>query len=215
MVSMKRTVCDFASMATELRASAGAEVLHAAQHLAVGDARGDERGLVGVDQAVHRQHVVDVAGAHLDGAGLLLGAAPLEAAHEAAADALHRRAGEHAFGSGAGAEVQVDAGALDRGGDGAEDVAVGDEADAGAGRADLGDEVDVALALQDADDEVLDVAVERLGDVADVLGRRSRRCGRRARPPGRPRSSSCRCRAREAACPSGPNARTASELDWP
>ena len=36
--------------------------------------------------------------------------------------------------------------------------------------ADLTDEVDVAVTLEDADDEVLDVALERLGDVADVLG---------------------------------------------
>ena len=36
--------------------------------------------------------------------------------------------------------------------------------------ADLADEVHVAVALEDAHDEVLDVALERLGDVADVLG---------------------------------------------
>ena len=56
-----------------------------------------------------------------------------------------------------------------RGGDARREVAVGDQPDARAGAADVLDQLLVARAIEDDDDEVLDLAVEALGDRLQVL----------------------------------------------
>lgn len=79
--------------------------------------------------------------------------------------------GQHAFGRAAGTHVQVDARARHGRGDGAEHVAVVDQADARAGLAHGGYEVLMAPAIEDAHVHVLHRLAQRLGHGGDVLGR--------------------------------------------
>ena len=83
-------------------------------------------------------------------------------------------------GRAADAHRGVDAGAAHGGRDAGREVAVGDQLDARAGLADLGDEIVMALAVEHDDGQLVDVALEGLGDLAEVLVRPARR-GRRAR----------------------------------
>ncbi len=67
----------------------------------------------------------------------------------------------------------MNAGADHRGGNPRGQVAVSDQADARAGLANVGDQLFVARAVQDDDDQVLDVAVQALGNGFQIVGHRS------------------------------------------
>jgi hypothetical protein len=115
----------------------------------------------------------DVVARPLERAALLVVARP-EASLDAAADALERRRRDHAFGRAADAHQQVDARLRLRGGDRGRDVAVADQLHLRARLAQLGDQRVVALPLEHDDGHVARRAALRLGDAADVLGRRER-----------------------------------------
>ena len=72
------------------------------------------------------------------------------------------------------------------------DVAVADQVHARAGLAQLGDQVVVAVALEHDDGDLVHVEALRLGDRADVLGRRRVDVDRVRRLRARPRSCPCR-----------------------
>ena len=86
------------------------------------------------------QHAVEVVAGVERGLPLLV-VAGIEPALDRAAQALERRGGDDALGRAADAVEQVDAGAAPGGGDGAGDVAVGEQVDPGADRADPLDEL--------------------------------------------------------------------------
>ena len=124
--------------------------LDAAQHVAVGDARGGEEDVA----AGELGGVVDAFGvpdAHALGALPLLVGVENEPALHLAAHAAHGGGREHALGRGADADIHVDAGHIRVGRvDDAGHVAVGDETDGGAASADLLDQLRVAGAVHDA-----------------------------------------------------------------
>ena len=145
---------------------------HAAEQRAARDAgRGDE-DVVALDEVVGGEDAVDVE-ARLDAAccALVLVSRPQLPLHRAA-QALDRGRGDHALGRSADAHEEVDARARLRRRDRRRDVAVADEVHARARVAQLGDQLVVAVALEDDDGEVVHVAVLRLGDTFEVLGRR-------------------------------------------
>ena len=115
-----------------------------------------------------------VAVAHPRAALALLVAAVAEAGLDLAAEAAQRGRRDDALRRAADAHHGVDAGARDGARDRRRQVAVADELDPRAGRADLGDQRVVARPLEDDDRDVADLPAERLGDPAEVLGRRSR-----------------------------------------
>ena len=123
-------------------------------------------------QLVGRVDAVDVVDAELRDALLLVVADRRQPSLDLAAEAAHGGGGQDTFRRAADAHHRVDAGAAHRGGDARRQVAVADQADPGAGGADVGDQLAVALAVEDDDGEVVDVALERVGDVAQVLGHR-------------------------------------------
>src|SRR5690606_17493716 len=89
------------------------------------------------------------------------------------AQAAQGGGGEHGLGSSADAHHRVDGGAAHGGGDSVGEVAVADQTDAGAGAADVLDQLAVAGSVQHHDGQVVDVAGQGVGDVAQVLGYRS------------------------------------------
>src|SRR6516165_8883710 len=116
--------------------------------------------------------VVDAFGivdAHFFEALLVFRLADDEAGKNLAVEAAEGSGGEDTFGSPARAHDHVNAGTDDGGGDSGGEVAVADQANTRAGFADVVDELFVARAVEDDDDKVLDIAVEPLGDRAQVV----------------------------------------------
>ena len=124
---------------------------HAAEQVAVGDARRREKDVVAAAQVVGEEDAGEVV-AHRQGLFALAkvlarGEPPLDGPPQA----LERRRGDHALGGAPDPQHHVDGRARPRGLDRAGDVPVGDEADAGPGGADLPDELGVPGAVEDAD----------------------------------------------------------------
>eukprot|EP01136_Pigoraptor_vietnamica_P043675 Opistho-1_new@19395 len=145
----------------------------AVEEVAVGDAGGGEEDVTGG----HLRQVVllvRLGDAHAFGAGaLLLGVEDQPALH-LAADAAQRRRGEHALGSTADADVNVDAGLFRVGGvDDAGDVAVADQADRRTRGAHGLDQGVVSRPIHDAGGDLADRHALRLGERGDVVGGRS------------------------------------------
>ena len=104
---------------------------------------------------------------------LLLVVERLAAALDLAAQAAHRRGGDHALGRAADPHHRVHAGAAHRGGDAGREVAVGDQADARAGLADVGDELLVRARGRGPRPSGRSTSRSKArGDVAQVLGHR-------------------------------------------
>ena len=96
----------------------------------------------------------------------------VQPAHEETTDGLQARAGQNAFGRTAGADVEVDARTRNSRRDGAEHIAVADEADACAGCANLFNDRIMATALQDAHVDVAHRLAELFAQILQVLSNR-------------------------------------------
>ena len=129
---------------------------HAAEQRPVGDAGGGEEAVVAADEVVGGEHGVEVVAGVAASAARSSSFCGPQPALDLAAHALQRRGGDDALGRAADAEEHVDAGSRPRRGDGAVDVAVGDQPDAGARRAHLLDQLGVAGAVEDDRGEVAD-----------------------------------------------------------
>src|SRR5207344_1566706 len=101
-----------------------------------------------LDEVIRGEDAVKPVPGILGGDALLVVAGP-EPALDLASHALQRGGGDDALGRAPDAEEDVDAGVRPGRGDGAVDVAVGDEADARTCFADLADQVEVALPVED------------------------------------------------------------------
>ena len=114
------------------------------QQFAVGDAGGGEEDVLAGDEVVEREDLVEVV-AGVEGPLALVVVAGPEAALDGAAEGLEGAGGDDAFGRAADAEEDVGSRLGPGGGDGAGDVAVGNEPDPGAGLPALLDDLGVAV----------------------------------------------------------------------
>src|SRR5581483_1215208 len=137
-------------------------VVDALEELAVRDAGGGEEGVVGGAEIVGGEDLLEVVALVDGGLALLVVPGPQPALH-LAAHALQGGGGDDAFGRAADAEEDVGARLRPRRGDGAGDVAVGDQPDAGPGGSDLADQVFVPITVEDDGGDVAHVAAQRLG----------------------------------------------------
>src|SRR5215469_7734485 len=151
-------------------ADAVAEETDAFQKIAVGDTGACEDDFFPGGEVFGIVDALRVGDAHFFEALLMLGLADDETRENLAVEAAQSGGGEDTFGSAARAHNHVDPCADDGSGDAGGEVAIADETDASAGFANVGDEFFVARAIEDNDDEVFDVAVETLGDGAQVVG---------------------------------------------
>lgn len=153
-----------------LRAGAPGVVVHTAEEVAVGDARGREKAVFAPGQAVDTQNFVEVPAPGRCFVALLLVPGPELALH-AAAHALEGRCGDDPLGGAADAEKYIDTRVGPGGRNGTGDISVGNEANTSSCLTDLGDQVFVAVAVEDYGSDVSNVLALPFGDGLEVLGR--------------------------------------------
>jgi hypothetical protein len=110
-----------------MRASPVAKETNAPHEIAICNAGRDERNVIVFDEIAHHENLVDVIKAHLFGSADLVVVARLEPPHKVTAQAAQSSGGEDSFGRAACSHSDVNAGSLNRGGNGSIDVAVGDK----------------------------------------------------------------------------------------
>ncbi len=148
-----------------------AVVAHAVQQGALGDAGGGEDG-VGPDDFVQGVLLVEIGDTETRGPGALVGVAEYQAPLELAADTLERRAGQHALGCAALADVKIDAGLRLGGVHHARDVAIGDKVHSRAQTAQRSDDVGMTRPVEDTDGDLGRLHALGPGDGRSVVGRR-------------------------------------------
>lgn len=124
---------------------------HAAEEVAVGDARRGEKDVVAAAEVVGEEDARQVVAQRQRPLALAKLLAGREPPLDRAAEALERRGGDDALGRAADPQHDVDGAAWPSRFDRCSHVAVGNEADAGARCAHLPDELRVPRAVEDAD----------------------------------------------------------------
>ncbi len=152
-----------------MSARAPAEVLHAVQQLAAGDAGCRESYVVAFHKVIGGQNLFQVDALGLHARPLLLIARP-DFALDLATDAFQGCCGQHGFRCATSTQQHIDAGVVfHRGHDSRENIAIGNQANARAGLADLLDHCGMARAIQDHNGDIVNARITRFGDIVQVV----------------------------------------------
>jgi len=139
------------------------------EQLTIGDAGAAEENLLTRRQVFGGIDPVEVADIEVEGTLFLCLVQGRQAGLDLAAQTAHGRRGEHSLGGTTNTHYRMHPGASHRGGDAGRQIAVANQSDTCSGGTDIGDQLLVTLPLEDDDGEVVDVAIEGVGDPAQVL----------------------------------------------